>query len=154
MDKKFKLSEISIEIGKGRKLYRIQALKDFSNVKAGEYGGFVEFEENLSQEGNCWLYNNATAYGGAHVCEDATVCDMSIVSEESRVYGSACIVGRCHIHGKSEVYENASLNGTVTVYGEAKIHGDVNIIGSQIFNANADVSSPLHFLSVSPLTVF
>lgn len=33
------------------KLYRIEALKDFSDVKAG---GFVQSENNLSQYGNCW----------------------------------------------------------------------------------------------------
>lgn len=34
-------------------LYRIKALKNFANVKAGEYGGYVSSEENLSQDGDC-----------------------------------------------------------------------------------------------------
>jgi hypothetical protein len=42
----------------GRKLYRIQALKDFGYVKAGDFGGWVESESNLSQEGDCWIYDN------------------------------------------------------------------------------------------------
>lgn len=29
-------------------LYRIRALKDFGNVKAGDLGGFVEHKNNLS----------------------------------------------------------------------------------------------------------
>ena len=40
----------------GRKLYRIKALKDFNNVKEGELGGYIESEQNLSQEGNAWVY--------------------------------------------------------------------------------------------------
>ncbi|EJF74094.1 hypothetical protein ME7_01609 [Bartonella birtlesii LL-WM9] len=34
-------------------LYRICALKDFDDVKAGHLGGFIEKESNLSHEGNC-----------------------------------------------------------------------------------------------------
>ncbi len=39
----------------GRKLYRIKALKDFRNVKEGEFGGYIESERNLSHEGNAWV---------------------------------------------------------------------------------------------------
>ena len=39
----------------GRKLYRIKALKDFRNVKEGEFGGYLESERNLSHEGNAWV---------------------------------------------------------------------------------------------------
>lgn len=34
-------------------LYRIKALKDFADVKAGDYGGYVSWEKNLSQDDNC-----------------------------------------------------------------------------------------------------
>ena len=43
-------------------LYRIRALKDFSDIKAGTLGGYVENEDNLSHDGN------------ACVCSDARVC--------------------------------------------------------------------------------
>ena len=43
----------------GKKLFRIKALIDFGNVKAGEKGGYIEKEENLSQCGNAWVYGNA-----------------------------------------------------------------------------------------------
>ena len=33
----------------GCTLYRIQAVRDFSNVKVGDFGGYVEKEGNLSQ---------------------------------------------------------------------------------------------------------
>lgn len=36
-----------------RTLYRIQALKDFNNVKAGDVGGWIESYHNLSQENDC-----------------------------------------------------------------------------------------------------
>ena len=33
-------------------LHRIKALKNFSDVKAGDLGGWIEKEDNLSQIGN------------------------------------------------------------------------------------------------------
>ena len=40
-------------------MYRIKSLIDFEDVKAGDLGGYVEKEENLSQSGNAWVYGNA-----------------------------------------------------------------------------------------------
>ena len=46
--KKFKLtSEFIVDIS-GVKLFRIKALIEFGNVKAGDLGGYIEKEENLS----------------------------------------------------------------------------------------------------------
>lgn len=43
----------------GKKLFRIKALVEFGNVKVGELGGYVEKEENVSQDGNAWVRGNA-----------------------------------------------------------------------------------------------
>lgn len=56
--KKFELTSETI-INNGKTLYRIKALIDFSNIKAGELGGFVEKESNLYHKGNAWVYGNA-----------------------------------------------------------------------------------------------
>ena len=77
MDKKYELLlEDKIEY-KRKTLYRIRALRDFSNVKAGDIGGYIESEKNLSHNGNCWIYDNAWVFGDAKVYDNA------------RVYGSA-----------------------------------------------------------------
>lgn len=47
--------------------YRIEALTDFADVKKGTLGGFVENEENLSQKGNCWIYDDAIVHGNAKI---------------------------------------------------------------------------------------
>lgn len=36
-------------------LFRLRAVKDFAGVKAGDLGGLVSGEHNLSQEGTCWI---------------------------------------------------------------------------------------------------
>ena len=78
MEKKYKLTEETKELC-GRTLHRIEALKDFGDVKAGGKGGFIEKEENLSQEGDArvsgdaWVYGDARVYGNAQVYGDARV---------------------------------------------------------------------------------
>lgn len=52
--KKYKLTKETKQIF-GKTLYRIVALKDFGNVRIGERGGFIETENNLSQEGDAWI---------------------------------------------------------------------------------------------------
>lgn len=63
--KKFELtSETKIDVF-GKKLFRIKALISFGCVKAGETGGWVEKEENLSQSGDAWVCSNAWVCGNA-----------------------------------------------------------------------------------------
>ena len=64
MIKKYEFTE-ETKVICGRKLHKIRALRDFNDVKAGDLGGFIEKEENLSHEGNCWVYNNAKVYDNA-----------------------------------------------------------------------------------------
>ena len=55
MNKKFELLlDDTIEVF-GRKLFRIKAKINFSSVAAGELGGYIEKEENLSHFGNAWV---------------------------------------------------------------------------------------------------
>ena len=62
--KKFELTSDFITF-LGKKLFRIRALIEFGDVKAGELGGYVEKEENLDHDGNAWVYGNAQVCGNA-----------------------------------------------------------------------------------------
>ena len=66
MGKKYKLTDEAIQ-HYGKTLYRIEALIDFGDVDKGDKGGFVESEENLSHDGNCWVCGNANVCGDAKV---------------------------------------------------------------------------------------
>lgn len=66
-----------------RKLYRIKALKDFHNVKEGEFGGYIESEQNLSQEGDAWVCGNARVSGDARVLSRHSVVWFSNVGTEN-----------------------------------------------------------------------
>ena len=83
--KKFELTSEFITNIFGTKLFRIKALIEFGNVKAGELGGFVEKEENLNHEGNAWVYGNAEVYGNARVYGNASVYGDARVCGDARV---------------------------------------------------------------------
>ena len=87
----------------GVTLYRIKALIDFSHVKAGQVGGYVENEENLSQEGNAWVYDNAHVYGKARVYGNACVYDDACVYGNACVYDDACVCGEARISGNDDI---------------------------------------------------
>ena len=72
MEKKYKLTDETINV-EGKKLFRIEALKDFRDVMKGDKGGFIEDEHNLSHDGNSWVYGDAWVYGGARVYGDAKI---------------------------------------------------------------------------------
>ena len=98
--KKFELTSEFITNIFGTKLFRIKALIEFGNVKAGELGGFVEKEENLSQDGNAWVYDSARVYGDACVYGDARVCG------DACVYGDA---GYATVHGFGSEYRTTTF---------------------------------------------
>ena len=97
---KYKITD-NEKVIRGRKLYQIVATKDFGDVKAGELGGWIESEKNLSQEGNCWVAENARVYGEAVVKQDA------IVDGDAKVFGNAIICGSAIVRGKAQVQDVA-----------------------------------------------
>ena len=56
---KYKLLDTDMIKLDGKVLYRIEALKDFSNVSRGDLGGYIETVDNLAQRGNCWVFDEA-----------------------------------------------------------------------------------------------
>jgi hypothetical protein len=79
-------------------LYQIEALKDFSNIKKGDLGGWIEKESNLSQQGDCWVYGRARVYGDAWV------------SGNVMVYGDVWVFGDAWVYGDAEISGNAIIN--------------------------------------------
>ena len=47
--------------------FRLKSLKDFGNVSKGDIGGYVDGFRNLSQSGDCWIYDDAKAFEHAKV---------------------------------------------------------------------------------------
>lgn len=130
--KKYKLTNETI-VHFGITLYRIEALMDFSDVKTGDKGGFVQSENNLSHKGDCWVYGNAKVYGNANVFGDAEVYDNAEVCGDANVYGFA------NVYGNAKVYENVKVRGNADVYGKAEVSGDADVYGKAEVRGDAKV---------------
>ena len=133
-DKKYKLTDECITIG-DKKLYRIESLKDFAFIKKGDKGGFVESEENLSQVGSCWIYNDTKVCGNAKVCGDAWVFG------DAKVYGNAMVYGDAKVYGNAMVYGNACVFGDAEIYDNVRVYGNAEVFGNVHIKGDADISS-------------
>ena len=98
--KKFELTSEFITNIFGTKLFRIKALIEFGDVKAGDLGGYIEKEENLDHDGNAWVYGDAQVCGDAWVSGDAQVCG------DARVYGDA---DYAYAHGFGSEYRTTTF---------------------------------------------
>ena len=105
MDKKYELIP-SDKQG----LYRIKALRDFNDVKKGDIGGYVESESNLSQLGDCWIYDNAKVYDNAVVVGNAQVCGKAIVCDNARIRGYAVVQHDAVVRGNADVSGDAIIS--------------------------------------------
>ncbi len=142
--KKYELTNETINI-ENKKLFRIKALKDFGCVKAGDLGGYVENENNLSQENNCWIYNNARVYGDAVVSGNAWVFDDAKVFDNAAVFGKAWVFENAKVYddarvfGKAEVYGKAKVLGEAWVYDNARVYNGAEVFGNARVFENACV---------------
>ena len=95
---KYKLLTNETRVHTGITLYRIQSVSNFSDVKSGDKGGWIEKESNLSQDGNAWIYGDATVY------------------DKARVYGNAEVYNDAKVYGNAEVYDYAKVYGNAEVF--------------------------------------
>lgn len=139
--KKYELTEETITLFKDYMLHRIKALRDFGSIKAGDLGGYIEKESNLSHNGDAWLYEDAMVYGDAQVYGNARVYGEAHVYGEARVYGGVTVHGNAHVCDNAKVDDIAQVCGDAMVYGNAEVNGNVAIGGNVWVNGNARIQS-------------
>lgn len=127
-------------------LHRIVATKDFiltngEKISVGDLGGFVESEENLSQDGTCWVGGGvhwwSAAYGNAKVSDNAYI-EYAGISGNAKVCENAIVLGAAGI----EIRDNAVITGNAKVIqhmdeetvicDNAEIGGNAKIVDSKI----------------------
>lgn len=126
-------------------LHRIRALRQVrDDVPAGELGGYVQSEANLSQgSDDAWLYDDSISRHEANVCGGAqlhgrTVAqDLALVSGSSTMYGNAiacdsaivtggCIRNDALVCGNARVRENPATHIAPVVTGQSVVMGDLS----------------------------
>lgn len=135
----------------GRNLYRIKALTSFGDVNAGDLGGYIESENNLSQEGNAWVYDDAWVFGDAKVFDNAWVYGNAKISGNAKVYGAAWVCGNAKVFGDVEVYNSAKVFDNALVYDDAKVYGDAKVFGEAWVCDNAKICDTADYICVQGL---
>ena len=135
-------------------LHQIRALRNVgSTVRKGDYGGLIESESNLSQDGECWVCMDAIVWGNARIYENAFIggnlgrCDMGLegcemwgrvnICDNAQVYGNALVAAGSRVKEYGKVYGNATVFMTGEVSGNAQVHenGSVTLGGKVKDNA-------------------
>lgn len=166
-NQKYEITDIAHE--KYPFLHRIRALRDIgSEVKAGDLGGFVESERNLSYKpgDDAWIFNDAISAGtacvdrGSSLRDRAVACDSAYISHESVMLGDtraeddayvrgATLMKNARVSGTSMILQSQNtgkapiLSGHCTVYGtvigDVRVTGKAAVIsGEQICNETRD----------------
>ena len=127
--KKYEITEITHP--KYPWLHRIRARCQVNEqVGPGALGGYVQTEDNLSQDGTCWIYNQAIC------CEDA------VVEDDGRMFAGAVARGGALISGDARMFERAVAEGNSSFFsGELK--EDARLSANAVVNRSANVRSPL-----------
>ena len=147
--KKYELTDITKEY-KGKTLYRIRALKDFKGVKIGDLGGWVETENNLSQKGECWIYDdaicmdNARMYNNAEMHHNTKMYDNSIMYNNSKIYHNSTMHNNSKMYDCSKMYDysamynysamydNTIISDRSRMYNDAKMHNNAKIYDNSV----------------------
>lgn len=143
-------------------LHRIRALVPVNQwVMKGDLGGFVESENNLSQEGLCWIYDDAIS------CEDAVVeknavlfmkamaRDSALITNNAGMYEQSVAEGCCcilngelkddaRVAGKAMVKENEVTGQSPIIAGNSHVYGFVsgNYIIKGLVKPGEEFSNP------------
>ena len=125
-DKKYVLTDDTIKVGE-QTLYRIEALRDFANIKKGDKGGYVRNEHNLSHKGDCWVYDNAKVYDYARIFGNARAFNNAEVYDDAIVFGSSCVVDNSRVFGDAQIFGDARICSNAKIFGKASIYGFARI---------------------------
>ena len=127
--KKYELTDKTLVV-LGKTLHQIKALKriviseGWRMIEEGSLGGYIESEENLSQEDTCW------------------------VGEGAKVFDNVRITGKTVIFGNVYIYENAQIKGTFEIHGTSLIDSPLKINSNAVLEIKYD-GEPEDFCMIS-----
>ena len=116
---KYKLGEKHTSLN----LYRIVALKNFADVEKGDIGGWDEGEHNLSQESDCWVYNEAKVFNKARVSDHAVIKDNAVIKDYAVIRDRAVVKDDAVVRDRVEVKDRAVIRDNTNVSGRAVVKG-------------------------------
>ena len=123
----------------GITLRRIRAVRRFTQAEAGEMGGWIQKEENLSHDGDCWVGREAIVCNWARVTDDALVSDHAQVYHSAKISGDSYVSDNAWIGGDAEVYGMARVGGNTVITDHAKVYERADVTGHALVRDSARV---------------
>ena len=106
-------------------LHRIRALVDVNEaVPKGTLGGFVEYEQNLSQEGSCWIYDQA-------IC-----CERAVVERSAGLFQEAIAKGDALLTGTAVMYQTSIAEESCRIPADLETGDAPLILGNSLVFGN------------------
>ncbi len=131
--------------GKPHVVHQVRALTNLGNIIAGDLGGWIEREDNLSHAGESWVCENVTVCGNAKVFENAYIYGEAKIYENAKVYGQALVSGDARIYGDARIFGDAKIYGNNT----PKIYGYAEICGNSIVSNHACIYMRNHVMDIT-----
>lgn len=129
--------------GKSQTLTQIRAIHTFTVitgtvVKAGSLGGWIETEDNLSQEGSCWLDESSEAMNQSQIkgnafLEGSSIFDEATVTDNSHIQYSA-LSDSTFVCGESWLQSSC-------IYGNSLLGGHCRVLDSHLTNVRLSVGT-------------
>lgn len=118
----------------GHLLHKIRFLED------GKFGGWIESEDNLSQDGSCRVLGKAKVYGNARVIDNAQVFREAEVYDNARISGNSRVYNKAKIFNNAQIKDDARVSESSLVYHNAIISEHANIHDNSSISNNARVA--------------
>lgn len=141
MNRKYEFTGETNQLG----LNRIRAIRSFSGIMAGELGGWIGSEDNLSHEGNAWVADNAMVLDAARVSGDA------LLMGQAKAAGNAIITDSATVKDHAIIKNSASISGQAEIFDRAICGGDAVIDGRSCVGDAATIYKTSDILTVYPL---
>lgn len=124
-------------------LRQIVALIDFSDVKAGSEGGWLDNEAALSQGGDCWIYDaNSVVFAGARVDDNARLTGTCVISHGATISDNAWLDNVEVSHGArisdNVTIKQSQIRGVCRIADQARILPHCLVIAAQGLTSDID----------------
>ena len=138
----------------GYTLHRIQAIISFGDVKAGDIGGWIEKEGNLSTINNSWVADEAMVFSEARVCGDALVRGHAKVHGHAWVSGNSIVEDYADVYNYAMVCNNARIRDNAEVFDDAHVHDNAEVCHIARVFGNAQISGDAVIMKMGDYMVF
>lgn len=136
--------------------YRLVALRDIPEhgVKSGDFGGLITSKVKLSQEGSCWVSDDAMVTGNVTITDGVLISGKATV-EASGGNASILIKGNVRIAEQATVRQSAltfwNEKESLTIADNAQIFGNVLLINNRVISGNTKIYGSAQIMHGSSL---